>query len=152
MRQVKIIRLESDDSGTFGILTTDDGFSCWTLERPWRDNLTGKSCIPAGTYKVNKRDSPKHGRCYHVDGVKDRTDIEIHAANWAGDESKGLKCQLLGCIAPGRAIGELVKQKAILSSRDALEGFETEMEGADFELTLSWDFGVGPICATEKKS
>lgn len=135
-RVVNITRTETGDDGTFGQLTTDRFFQCYTLELPWRGNASELSCIPAGTYTCSWRKSAKHGMCYHVDGVKGRTEIQIHSANWAGDSKRGLKCQLLGCIAPGRAIGELDGQKAVLSSVDALHGLENDLERKDFELII----------------
>lgn len=138
MRKVTVNRTETGDDGTFGTLRTDSGFQCYTLELPDKNNNPGKSCIPPGTYQCEKRTSPKHGKCYYVLNVPGRTDIEIHSANWAGDTDKGLKCQLLGCLAPGRAIGELEGQKAVLSSRDALIGLECDLAGETFALTIGW--------------
>lgn len=139
MRKVTVERTETGDEGTFGTLHTDSGFECYTLELPDKDNAPGKSCIPSGQYRCEKRVSPKHGPCYYVLNVPGRSDIEIHSANWAGDEEKGFKCQLLGCLAPGRAIGELAGQKAVLSSRDALAGFESDLSGEAFILTIGWE-------------
>lgn len=144
MRQVSVVRTESDDRGTFGNLKTDSGFQCYSLELPWRDNKVGLSCIFPGPndpeYIVQGLWLPsvKHGHCYHLQNVLGRTDVEIHAANWAGDASRGLKCQLLGCLAPGRAIGDLVGQKAILSSKDALDGLVVDLAMEPFMLTISW--------------
>lgn len=139
MRKVKVRRTEMSDEGTFGLWKSDSGFSCYTMELPDRGNAPGKSCIPAGVYSCEWRISPKHGPCYYILNVPGRTNVEIHSANWAGDESKGLKCQLLGCLAPGRAIGELAGQKAVLSSRDALRALESDLEGSAFELVIGWD-------------
>lgn len=143
MRYVTLTRTETGDDGTFGIIKTDSGFSVYSIELPWRGNASGKSCIPAGVYVCKMAISPKHGQCYYVTDVPGgRTDIEIHSANWAGDESKGYKCQLLGCIAPGRAIGELVGQKAVLSSKDALCGFELDLDKEPFQLSVQWGPGL----------
>ena len=54
-------REKSTDGGTFGKLTLPDGTSYNTLELAWRNNESGKSCIPPGTYKVETRNSPKFG-------------------------------------------------------------------------------------------
>lgn len=138
MRKVTVRRTEMDDSGTFGKWISDSGFECSTMELPERNNIPGKSCIPPGVYQCEKRVSPKHGPCYYVLNVPGRIDIEIHSANWAGDTSLGFKCQLLGCLAPGRSIGELEGQKAILSSRDALASLESDLNGDPFQLTVEW--------------
>lgn len=145
MRKVTLTRTETGDEGTFGTIVTDSGFSVYSGELPWRGNAPGKSCIPAGAYVCQKAVSPKHGPCYYITDVPGgRTDIEIHSANWMGDESKGFKCQLLGCIAPGRAIGELIGQKAVLSSRDALIGLEADLEGEPFHLVIAWGNNLNP--------
>lgn len=78
-------------SVTLGRLTIDD-FTCYTLERPWKQNTPFDSCIPEGFYPVIQVDSPKFGDTYEVT-VPDRTHILFHAANWVH--------QLHGCIATG---------------------------------------------------
>src|SRR6185437_11450024 len=66
-----------------------------TIELPWRDNLAGRSCVPAGDYELLPYLSPKHGQTWRLhnpalgvwgrtlapEGV--RTEIEIHCANFA---------------------------------------------------------------------
>jgi hypothetical protein len=136
MRYATLTREESTDQGTFGRLETDSGLTLRTGELPWRDNASGKSCIPPGTYTVTFRNSPKHGPCYHVENVPGRTDIEIHSANWMGDREKGFRCELLGCIAPGVTIGNLSGQRAVISSRMAISMLEEAMGRETFELTI----------------
>ena len=142
MRTVKIFRIpeESGDQGTFGSLTTDSGFQCYTGELPWRENKSNISCIPPGSYICTKAmSSPKFGKCYHVQGcilLGGRTNILIHKGNFCGDTSKGFKTDVQGCILLGRAIGEIAGHKALLGSKDALRAFEADLEGADFELTI----------------
>ncbi len=140
MRTATIQREKSDaataDAGMFGTLTTDDGFTCKSGELPWRDNAPGKSCIPAGTYTAMWQQSPTKGWCYHLQRVPGRANILIHAANWMGDAEKGLKCELLGCIATGRLVGQLAGQKAILASKAALKDFEDHMQRQTFVLTI----------------
>jgi hypothetical protein len=144
MRKVTLTRTETGDEGTFGNLVTDSMFHVYSLELPWRDNAVGKSCIPPGTYRCEMRDSPKHGKCYHVLKVSGRTDVLIHAANWAGDAEKGFKSQLQGCISVGRAINTHIGQMAVLSSRDALKALEDDLDREPFELTVKWGAGIGP--------
>lgn len=150
MPNVDLERIETGDQGTFGILTSPGGFQLYCVELPWRDNKTGISCIPPGTYTCAWRDSPKHGFCYYVMEVKDRMDVEIHSANWAGDKSMGWYCQLEGCIAPGRSIQDMAPaeglkaQRAVTSSRDALTAFEAQLAKRPFSLTVRWRSGVGP--------
>lgn len=137
LRKATLTRLQTGDEGSFGTLVTDSGFKCVTGELPWRDNQTGKSCIPPGVYVVTYRFSPKHNKmCYHVENVPDRTDIEIHSANLMGDVSLGFECQLLGCIAPGKGIGQIAGQKAVIASRITLAALEADLAQETFELTI----------------
>lgn len=143
MRKATLTRQQTSAEGTFGQLVTDSGFSCHTGELPYRENAPGRSCIPAGVYPCEMRYSDKHrANVYHVDGVKGRSDIEIHSANWMGDTAQGFKCQLLGCIAPGREIGYLEGQLAMIASKDALAALQADLVNAEFELTISW---VNPL-------
>lgn len=104
MQQVVIIRGESTKYGTFGKLLTE-GFSCDTLELPWKANKVGLSCIPVGEYRLEMITAGRFfgGRrdLYEVKGVSGRTEILIHAGNWAGDTELGLKSNTLGCILLG---------------------------------------------------
>lgn len=63
------------------------------LERPWLDNAIGKSCIPEGTYIIDRDHTGKH-RWYKFrnEQTEPRTFIEIHPANKV--------TQLEGCLAP----------------------------------------------------
>lgn len=156
MNVVILRRDQSDDEGTFGVLDAfakDGGlFSFQTLELPWRENAKGVSCVPAGDYVFRWRtDSPKHGECYEADPDAEapgRTNIQIHAANLAGDEAKGWKAELLGCIALGLKRGSLDiggrRQSAVLSSKQAVRQFADLMERKAFQLSIRWDVGVGP--------
>lgn len=129
MRQVILDRTESSDEGTFGWLrvldevTGDEKFSCATVELPWRDNKPMASCIPPGVYEFRwRKDSPAHGEVYEMavgDGQKiARANIQVHAANLAGDEEKGYVKQLDGCIAPGRSVVQFLAGKKPAGSRD----------------------------------
>lgn len=87
-----------------------------------------------------------------------RTNIEFHSANLFGDIHKGYASQLRGCITLGRSIGLFRKgdnfiaangcspeirpivltkdQRGLTSSKDAIAGFEADMDGQDFVLTI----------------
>lgn len=136
MKTAILTRGPSTQDGTFGILITDSGFMCHTGELPWRNNQTGISCIPPGTYVCRWRLSPTKGMCYHVDSVPGRTDVEIHAANFMGDKSLGKRCELLGCIAPGLEVGELDGQMAVTFSKDALVALVRDLAQENFTLTI----------------
>lgn len=136
MRQVKIIRDAPSTLGTFGVLTAGT-FSCYTAELNDHGNAVGKSCIPAGIYQCALWDSPKFGLVYRLADVPGRTNVLIHKGNFAADAGHG-KSDIEGCILLGNAIGEIAGQRALLSSKDAVARFESEMEGENFELTIEY--------------
>lgn len=134
--KVYLTRFDSSDQGTFGKLETR-GFSCFTVELPWRDNKRGISCIPRGKYDVVWNYSPSFKRdMYLIKDVPGRSGIRVHSANFAGDEQKGYRKQLYGCIAPGEKVGILDEQKAVLLSRVATKKFEDHMERKPFTLVI----------------
>lgn len=93
MKKLTICRTYYPD-GTNGNLYDDVGnFLCHTIELPWRENRVRESCIPEGTYYLEKRYSQKFSHHIHLMHVQGRSLILIHPAN---DASK----ELLGCIAP----------------------------------------------------
>lgn len=95
---------DKEKYGTWGVIVHKD-FQCDSLERPWRNNRPGLSCIPPGRYKMSVVQAvhPKGGRrdLYLLQDVPGRTECMIHAGNWAGDTELGLKSNSLGCILPG---------------------------------------------------
>ena len=132
---VKLIRLEESDSGTEGILSFGD-FFCFTLELPWKENKKNVSCIPPGKYYCELINSSRFGRVYHVKDVSDRTNILIHAGNFAGDVSKGLKSDVEGCILLGDDFGILNGQNAISNSKKTLNKFMSEIKNKRFKLEI----------------
>ena len=67
-----------------------------TLERPWLNNKASKSCVPEGTYIVN-RDHTGRWQYFSIINVPNRTFIEIHPANKVE--------HLEGCLALGMQRG-----------------------------------------------
>ena len=61
---------------------------------------------------------------YEIINVPKRFGIRIHAANFMGDEKKGKKKQLNGCIALGLRIGTMDNQTALLLSGPAIRKLE----------------------------
>ena len=49
------------EQGTNGTLTFEGEVICRTIELPWRNNLPRLSCIPVGSYKLEKRKYTRHG-------------------------------------------------------------------------------------------
>lgn len=95
--QYYLIRQASTPQGTFGALFDKEKKQlCVMVERPWLDNQPRISCIPTGSYTVQRYESPSKGPVFSVLDVPGRSDIEIHAANWF--------FQLEGCIAVGDSI------------------------------------------------
>jgi hypothetical protein len=147
MRFASIISRPSTSDGTFGELIIDDGTVLKCGELPWHNNAGGISCIPATEkgkpYLCKWFNSPKHGWCYQVYGVPNRSMIEIHSANFMGDAALGKVSQLLGCIALGKKLGGLETfqgsgkyQMAVLQSKGAIAEFEDNMKHEDFFLTV----------------
>lgn len=101
-------RTTQSDEGTFGAFSDPMGTQlCVTCERP----PTGDHpCIPQGVYDVEAYESPTHGQVWQIMNVPNRTNIEIHAANWPA--------QLLGCIAVGESI-DLIMGVMGVSNSDA---------------------------------
>lgn len=136
MMRVFIVRERTGIDGTFGRLISD-GFTCYTGELPWRDNLPGLSCIPSGTYRCVWSESPRLKRkTYRVLGVPGRSGILFHSANFVGDKSAGKKAQVQGCIALGERIGLMDGQASILVSQPAVRRFEAFMAGRPFNLEV----------------
>lgn len=98
------------DKQTLGTLFVVDSmnrivYTCHTLELPDFNNQRQKSNIPAGKYKVVKRNSPKYGNHFHILDVPNRDLILIHQANYSR--------QLLGCIAVGSGLSDIDKDGLI---------------------------------------
>jgi hypothetical protein len=79
--------------GVNGELYINGVFVCHTIELPWADNRPRRSCIPEGTYVLDKRWSTRHQWHLHITRVPKRSLVLIHPANNAKEE-------LQGCIAP----------------------------------------------------
>jgi hypothetical protein len=146
VKTLYITRKPSTDQGTPGYFSFGSRvLRC--IELPWRDNAPGRSCIPPGTYRAELYASPKHGTVYMLQDVPGRSDVEIHAANFAGDSDLDWKCELLGCIAPAESIGTMEntaegqhkgqEQLAGISSRAALAEFMTWAGGEPIEITIT---------------
>jgi Family of unknown function (DUF5675) len=139
-RKVRLIRGQSTEQGTFGVLVYGSN-SCFTLELPWLNNVRKLSCIPLGTYDVVPHKSPKFGRCLLVENVPARDNILFHSANLAGNSLAGWDTQLQGCIAPFRRHGYMRNrydkmQRAGLVSRPATQALYEWAGKAGFTLVI----------------
>ena len=136
-----IYRFPSTDQGTHGIFICR-GLILHTLELPDRQNKPNVSCIPNGEYQVTQRYSPSFRKTlYWIKNVPDRSYILVHAANFAGDESKGFQTHLQGCVTLGKASGKAKNkygnmQGCVFRSAQAVREFEEHMQNKDFTLTI----------------
>lgn len=142
--KVLIERIQTSSEGTFGKLYVDGKFLCYTGELPRYagnpdiENERRTDCIPAGSYPVAIKQSPKFGRVYEIKNVPNRSAILIHKGNFCGDVKKGLKSHVEGCIILGEDIAKLEGQTAVVKSRSAFGKFMLLTAGKPFALDIVW--------------
>ncbi|SRR5260221_10959694 len=101
---------------TFGVLFHEGQIPfALTLERPWRNNERGVSCIPIGTYTCKRIQSPKFGNTFQVMSVPGRNAIEIHKGN--------IEDNTHGCILIGEQFSILQDEPSIAASKEGFEEF-----------------------------
>jgi hypothetical protein len=128
-------------NGVFGELEADHNCErlCYTVERQWKGDKRGVSCIREGVYKIRRHKSPKFGWCWIVTGgnvgVDDgshRTHILFHAANRPS--------KLEGCIAPCLDLGVLQsgddRQWGGYNSRAAMDKLHDYLGDGEHQLTI----------------
>jgi hypothetical protein len=102
-----IINRRYDKNQTPGVfVVVDKGemlMTCRTLELKWMGNVKKLSCIPAGSYKVEKIIRPDGRNGLWVKDVPGRTAILIHSGNYAS----GLHVDIEGCIMVGTGYQDL---------------------------------------------
>lgn len=116
--KVQLIRTTDNGVQTVGKLyvSGDQHYTCDTLERPFKNNEKGVSCIPSGRYICGKLAPTEaipypHIAVYNVPG---RDGIRIHSGN--------LFSHSRGCILVGKGYADINKdgQKDVLSSKQTL--------------------------------
>lgn len=133
---VKIVRTLKQDKQTLGIMYVFfDGkivYQCNTLELGWHKNKNKSSCIPIGSYKVEKRKSPKYGSHFWIKDVPNRDLILIHNGNYY--------TQTLGCILVGNSLMDINKDGLldVVSSKPTMTKLNT---------LLPENFNIEIICA-----
>ena len=129
---ITVTRFADTRYGTFGTLTLPDGWSCYTVEQPWKDNAPSVSCIPHGAYRLALDRYHKGGYpAYHLLDVPNRARIIIHKANRADE--------LEGCIAPGSALGCIAGDWAVSNSGRAFDHIMAVLEGSRApEIHIRW--------------
>ena len=130
-----LIRTQTGNEGTFGYLVMD-GFTCCSLELPWRENMVNFSCIPCGAYRCSMVRSNRFGESYKVHDVPGRTDILFHPGNVAGDEDFGFRTNVRGCILLAQRRGFFGEQHGIMGSRLAIREFHQHAGGQDLDLLI----------------
>ena len=122
------IRLERfcyHPSGTLGVIKIKEE-TFYTIERPWLENQVNVSCIPTGTYDLERRDSPRFGETWYLPDVPDRSWILMHVANFPSD--------VQGCIGIGTSL--MSDRIAVSNSRTALKAFESITVGREWKMTI----------------
>ena len=141
MKTATLTRTKTSDQGTFGTMVINE-HSYVSGELPWRDNHNELSCIPVGMYTCTWRFSNHFQKnLYHVENVKGRDGVLIHPAHLMGDTTKGLKSELLGCIALGKVKGIINAQEAVLQSKAAIDEFNEYLNGQPVELVIVEKYG-----------
>jgi len=124
---VELIRLEEvHGGGTFGVMKIHKSVrhGIWTLEPADLENAPDVSSIPAQQYTCRRHSSPRHGECFKIMDVPERTDVLIHKGNTISDT--------LGCPVLGSSHGALTEgDRAVLNSGAAFRRFMNAMEGYD---------------------
>lgn len=135
MDNVFLLRLIGGEQGTEGLWLTE-GFSCRTIELPWKDNKPNVSCISDGIYIAKYHKSPKYGWCYHITDVEGRSWILTHWGNWAGDTTKGFRSNSNGCILLGKYSAVIHGQRAVALSKTTFRRWMSFMNKKDFILNI----------------
>ena len=113
--KVQVIRSTDNGIQTVGKLyvSGDQHYTCDTLERPFKNNEKGVSCIPAGRYICVKRDATEAIPYQHVSitNVPGRSGVAIHSGN--------LYSHSKGCILVGKNYADINRdgQQDVLNSR-----------------------------------
>lgn len=107
---------KSKEIPTFGVMLNESQIPfALTLERPWRDNQRGISCILSGAYVCGRVNSPRFGATFQVLNVFGRAEILFHKGNIQEDSH--------GCILIGEQFGVLSNEPAILAAKEGFEEF-----------------------------
>lgn len=140
MIDVLILRTQTGDHGTFSHVWVYGELLFKCVEPPWRNNLSGLSCIPPGKYTGVWHKSPRYGWVYMITGVDGRTWILNHWGNYGGNKEKGFKTHTLGCLLFGMRFAHFGGQKAVSSSRTAIRRFHDITEGEDLNINIYQTF------------
>ncbi len=126
---IKIHRYWQDTNQSFGTCTVlghnnQPLFVGLALERGWRNNEQGVSCIPQGVYDVEFEYSDRFKqKLWEIKGVPNRSETKFHASNYWN--------QLQGCIALGLRAKKINADKYmdITNSKDTIKAFHMALRG-----------------------
>ena len=137
MPTIHLNRVLKNDRCTIGVLTMPSGWSCFTLENPWRGNRPNISCIPCRRYPILKRWSPRFRKqLFEICNVEGRTHILIHAGNWPENT--------LGCVLPGLTY-RADRPDFVGNSRAALQKITAEIgDQPQWKITVRSSIPVPP--------
>ena len=100
-----------------------------TLELPWKDNQQFISCIPKGSYVVDRIPVDGGKIVFKLRDVPGRTGIDIHIGNTVKD--------LKGCIAVGENFNDWGDLTALGQSAAGMKELEARSVGLkQFRLTI----------------
>lgn len=132
--ELLIARVSTDDEiGTFGVLkwTADPAPFALSCEDPWLNNEPWVSCIPVGSYKCRRVQSPKFGDTFEVTNVEGRSHILFHKGNTHHNTN--------GCILVGESFDFLSGVPSVKSSAVGYGEFMKRLDGLDeFDLRITW--------------
>jgi len=134
-------------AGTFGRLSVG-GLALVTLEERWKQNARSVSCIPAGTYPLERTIYHRHGiETFEVMDVPGRSRILLHPGNTEEDTE--------GCILVGLREGRVrvvrdeetgaanTLKDGIVESQAAFRTLMSHLTDADRHLlTVIWAHGL----------
>ena len=125
-----ILRVGHSEDATYGVFRDNGVPFAVTLELPWIDNITNKSCIPSGSYTCKRIVSAKFGDVFEICNVPNRSHVLIHKGNYTRD--------IQGCIIVAEKFSHIDKD-GIMDVGESTEGFNEFMDklkGED-EFTLN---------------
>lgn len=136
MNTVILTRFAYSPDGTFGRLVLPGGWSCFTVERPWKDNEPFESCIPDGVYDLKRRRSPVVERTsggdylegWEVCDVPGRTYIMIHPGNWPRNFE--------GCIGVGKKYMVMQGANGVTESGITFAELMGKLDGGEWKIDI----------------
>lgn len=131
MKRLQIARTRFGPSSTLSVVSSPDRAlrDFYGLERAWKENAAGVSCIPTGIYTLVPWRSPARGFVYTFvggsvspfAGTADRLYCHFHKGNRPSE--------LQGCLAPGEDWKRRGVDYNVFPSKPAFDRFMTWAAG-----------------------